>query len=104
MELHRGQGKEIFWRDTVTCPTEEQYKSMVIQSVIFAFLVFRLFDLTSFLFSETGGLFNLGVRLMQLFSKEKQDWVFDFSNLIQMLGLLFQIRLTFDLRKLQNPS
>ena len=32
IELHRGQGMDIHWRDSYTCPTEEQYKLMVKQS------------------------------------------------------------------------
>ncbi|XP_014678637.1 PREDICTED: geranylgeranyl pyrophosphate synthase-like [Priapulus caudatus] len=48
LELHRGQGMDIHWRDTYTCPTEEQYNAMVIR--------------------KTGGLFGLATRLMQLFS------------------------------------
>jgi geranylgeranyl diphosphate synthase type 3 len=27
--LHRGQGLEIFWRDSLQCPTEEEYIEMV---------------------------------------------------------------------------
>jgi hypothetical protein len=27
--LHRGQGLEIFWRDSLQCPTEEEYVGMV---------------------------------------------------------------------------
>ncbi len=30
LELHRGQGKEIYWRDNYHCPTEEEYKTMTI--------------------------------------------------------------------------
>ena len=26
LELHRGQGMEIYWRDTFMCPTEEEYR------------------------------------------------------------------------------
>lgn len=37
---------------------------------------------------ETGGLFNLAVRLMQLFSTCKDD----FSQLAGIIGLYFQIR------------
>lgn len=37
---------------------------------------------------ETGGLFNLAVRLMQLFSECKED----FTTLAGILGLYFQIR------------
>lgn len=32
LELHRGQGMDIFWRDSVMCPTEDQYKEMVKRS------------------------------------------------------------------------
>ena len=32
IELHKGQGMDIHWRDTFSCPTEEQYKRMVIKS------------------------------------------------------------------------
>lgn len=27
--LHRGQGLEILWRDSLQCPTEEEYVRMV---------------------------------------------------------------------------
>ncbi|XP_072293242.1 geranylgeranyl pyrophosphate synthase [Eucyclogobius newberryi] len=68
LELHRGQGLDIFWRDTYTCPTEEEYRNMVLQ--------------------KTGGLFGLAVGLMQLFSEWKQD----LKPLLDTLGLFFQIR------------
>lgn len=32
LELHRGQGKDIYWRDSYTCPTEEEYIMMVKES------------------------------------------------------------------------
>ncbi|XP_076169559.1 terpene synthase-like isoform X2 [Ptiloglossa arizonensis] len=68
LELHRGQGMEIYWRDNYICPSETAYKQMTIQ--------------------KTGGLFNLAVRLMQLFSDCKED----FTPLAGILGLYFQIR------------
>ncbi|XP_066602824.1 terpene synthase isoform X2 [Prorops nasuta] len=68
LELHRGQGMEIYWRDNYICPTESDYKKMTIR--------------------KTGGLFNLAVRLMQLFSDCKED----FTPLAGILGLYFQIR------------
>lgn len=34
LELHRGQGMDIYWRDAVVCPTEEEYKAMVIKSKV----------------------------------------------------------------------
>ncbi len=68
LELHRGQGMEIYWRDGFKCPTEEEYRQMTIR--------------------KTGGLFNLAVRLMQLFSESDRDFV----SLTSLLGLYFQIR------------
>jgi len=32
LELHQGQGMDIYWRDAHVCPTEEEYKEMVIRS------------------------------------------------------------------------
>ncbi|KAM0725240.1 Terpene synthase [Formica fusca] len=68
LELHRGQGMDIFWRDNFICPSEADYKTMTIR--------------------KTGGLFNLAVRLMKLFSIYEED----LSSLIAILGLYFQIR------------
>ncbi|XP_011303191.1 geranylgeranyl pyrophosphate synthase isoform X1 [Fopius arisanus] len=68
LELHRGQGIEIYWRDNYICPSEAEYRHMTMK--------------------KTGGLFNLAVRLMQLFSECKED----FSMLTGILGLYFQIR------------
>lgn len=45
LNLHRGQGMDLFWRDTLTCPSEADYLEMV--------------D------NKTGGLFRLAVKLMQ---------------------------------------
>ncbi|XP_041774726.1 geranylgeranyl pyrophosphate synthase [Anopheles merus] len=68
LELHRGQGMEIYWRDNYACPTETEYKQMTIR--------------------KTGGLFMLAIRLMQLFSENRKD----FTKLTAILGLYFQIR------------
>jgi len=68
LELHRGQGMEIHWRDNFVCPTEEEYRLMISR--------------------KTGGLFNLAVRLMQLFSAKDDN----FTELTRLLGLYFQIR------------
>ena len=32
LELHRGQGWDIVWRDSLTCPSEEEYRTMVTRS------------------------------------------------------------------------
>uniref|UniRef100_A0A915PTX5 Pre-mRNA-splicing factor 18 n=1 Tax=Setaria digitata TaxID=48799 RepID=A0A915PTX5_9BILA len=68
LELHRGQGKELYWRDIVHCPTEEEYEEMAMQ--------------------KTGGLFALTVQLMELFGKKQ----YDFKSLIKNLAVYFQIR------------
>ncbi|XP_039749417.1 geranylgeranyl pyrophosphate synthase isoform X1 [Pararge aegeria] len=68
LELHRGQGIEIYWRDNFQCPTEQEYSEMTMK--------------------KTGGLFMLAIRLMQLFSDNKSD----FGKLSSILGLYFQIR------------
>ena len=69
LELHRGQGMELYWRDNYHCPTEEEYRQMTIR--------------------KTGGLFNLAVRLMQLFSDVADA---SYVELTSLLGLYFQVR------------
>uniref|UniRef100_A0A7S1ZPT9 Geranylgeranyl diphosphate synthase n=1 Tax=Trieres chinensis TaxID=1514140 RepID=A0A7S1ZPT9_TRICV len=70
LNLHRGQGHDIMWRDNNQCPAEEEYCNMVID--------------------KTGGLFRLAVGLMQAFATNHKDT--DFSPLVNNLGLYFQIR------------
>jgi geranylgeranyl diphosphate synthase type 3 len=72
LELHHGQGMEIWWRDNFVSPSEDEYRQMVIR--------------------KCGGLFNLGVRLMQLFSSIEKRLTYSFDKLCQLLSLLFQIR------------
>ncbi len=61
LNLHRGQGMDLFWRDTLTCPSEEDYLEMV--------------------GNKTGGLFRLAVKLMQVESSSNKSvagppWMF----------------------------
>lgn len=67
LNLHRGQGMDLFWRDTLNCPTEDEYLEMV--------------------GNKTGGLFRLAVKLMQAESATGKDCV----RLVNVLGLIFQI-------------
>ncbi|KAK4121138.1 hypothetical protein N657DRAFT_648514 [Parathielavia appendiculata] len=67
LNLHRGQGMDLFWRDTLTCPTEDDYLEMV--------------------GNKTGGLFRLGIKLMQAESRSLVDCV----PLVNLIGLIFQI-------------
>lgn len=34
--LHRGQGFDIYWRDNNSCPTEDEYRAMVLDSALCA--------------------------------------------------------------------
>ncbi|CAG2164906.1 unnamed protein product [Oppiella nova] len=67
LDLHRGQGMDIHWRDSFICPTEEEYMNMINK--------------------KTGGLFSLAVQLMQIFSDNKRD----FNPLVIALSHYFQI-------------
>jgi geranylgeranyl diphosphate synthase type 3 len=58
---------DLFWRDTLTCPTEDEYLEMV--------------------GNKTGGLFRLAVKLMQAESTTGKDCV----SLVNVMGLIFQI-------------
>jgi len=69
LNLHRGQGSEIFWRDMLQCPTEEEYISMVNNS---ASLTLCRLD-TNFKRAETGSLFRMGVRLMMAHATKNRD-------------------------------
>ncbi|KAI9268747.1 geranylgeranyl pyrophosphate synthase [Sporodiniella umbellata] len=68
INLHRGQGIELFWRDTLTCPTEQEF-----------------LDMTN---NKTGGLIRLAIRLMQEASHSKADYI----KLANKIGIFFQVR------------
>jgi geranylgeranyl diphosphate synthase type 3 len=81
INLHRGQGMDLFWRDSLTCPTEEEYVEMVN--------------------NKTGGLLRLAVKLMQACSSSdmysplpytKLTTCSDYVPLVNLIGILFQIR------------
>lgn len=70
LQLHRGQGMDLYWRDLLICPTESDYLEMI--------------------GNKTGGLFRLAVRLMQ--AESPKPVVQGCVPLADILGLLFQIR------------
>ncbi|KAJ1712010.1 isoprenoid synthase domain-containing protein [Aspergillus flavus] len=78
IHLHRGQGMELHWRDTMQCPSEVEYIEMALD--------------------KTGGLFRLAIRLMQAESASGTDYV----PLVETLGLLFQIK--DDYQNLQSDT
>ena len=67
--LHRGQGMDLYWRDSLCCPTEEEYLEMV--------------------GNKTGGLFRLAIRLMQA---ESPHGHYNCIPLANVIGPVFQIR------------
>ena len=83
LNLHRGQGQDILWRDSVRCPTLEEYETMVLD--------------------KTGGLFRLAVGLMQALVADGGEVTAAattasfttpgrFTPLVNKLALYFQIR------------
>ncbi|PWN41018.1 terpenoid synthase [Ceraceosorus guamensis] len=81
MNLHRGQGLDLFWRDALICPTEEEYVDMVN--------------------NKTGGLLRIAAKLMMAHSglyadsesaTNAQHSAPDLLPLVNLIGLLFQIR------------
>lgn len=70
LNLHRGQGLEILWRDLLQCPTEEEYISMVN--------------------NKTGGGFRIAVKLMMAHATKNLD--IDFVPLVNIFGVYVQIR------------
>ncbi|KAF5331475.1 hypothetical protein D9758_015489 [Tetrapyrgos nigripes] len=80
LSLHRGQGLELLWRDSLQCPTEEEYIGMVN--------------------NKTGGLLRIGVKLMMTCSTNNTN--VNFVPLVNLIGVYFQIR--DDLMNLQSPE
>ncbi|EOD46358.1 putative geranylgeranyl diphosphate synthase protein [Neofusicoccum parvum UCRNP2] len=68
IELHRGQGLDLLWRDSMQCPDEDEYVHMVAR--------------------KTGGLFRLAIRLMQA----ESDCKLELCDLAGLIGITFQIR------------
>lgn len=72
INLHRGQGMDLLWRDSLICPTEEEYVEMVN--------------------NKTGGLFRIAVKLMLSQSPPARQAGFpDLIPIVNLIGLLFQI-------------
>jgi len=70
LRLHRGQGMDLYWRDSLTCPTEEEYIQMVK--------------------NKTGGLFRIAIKLMTAMSPLTE--LPDYVPLVDLIGIIFQIR------------
>ncbi|EJS41366.1 bts1p [Saccharomyces arboricola H-6] len=73
INLHRGQGLDIYWRDFLPeiIPTQEMYLNMVM--------------------NKTGGLFRLTLRLMETLSPSSHHG-HSLVPFINLLGIIYQIR------------
>jgi len=80
LNLHRGQGLDLLWRDSLRCPTEDEYIAMVND--------------------KTGGLLRLAVKLMMACASHNTD--VDYVPLVNLIGVYFQIR--DDYMNLQNDQ
>lgn len=70
MSLHHGQGLDIFWRDTLRCPTEDEYVQMVKD--------------------KTGGHLRTTVKLMMACATTNTN--VDYIPLSNLIGIYYQIR------------
>ncbi|KAF8514327.1 terpenoid synthase [Hysterangium stoloniferum] len=68
LNLHRGQGLDLLWRDNLVCPTEEEYINMVN--------------------NKTGGLFRIAIKLMMAKSSSTVNYI----PLVNLISIYFQIR------------
>ena len=68
IHLHEGQGMDLYWRDTLTPPSVEQYFQMIS--------------------NKTGGLFRLLGRLLMLCSTSE----INILPVLSILGLWYQVR------------
>ncbi|KAJ7183855.1 isoprenoid synthase domain-containing protein [Mycena filopes] len=78
--LHHGQGLELFWRDSLTCPTEEEYVAMIND--------------------KTGGLLRVMIKLMMACATTNLE--VDYTPLVNLIGVFYQIR--DDLMNLQSAT
>lgn len=79
LNLHHGQGLDIYWRDNLKAvmtsglPSIAEYLKMVM--------------------NKTGGLFRLSVKLLGLFADETKSWDSGYLiRLANLLGIVYQIR------------
>ncbi|KAM0755431.1 terpenoid synthase [Meredithblackwellia eburnea MCA 4105] len=72
LNLHRGQGMDLFWRDNLICPTEPEYIEMVN--------------------NKTGGLFRIAIKLMMAASPIPIADAENYIPLSNLIGIIFQIR------------
>ncbi|KAG2067967.1 terpenoid synthase [Suillus decipiens] len=70
LSLHRGQGMDILWSDTLRCPTEDEYVDMVKD--------------------KTGSLLRIAIKLMMACATRNTN--VDYIPLTDLIGVQYQIR------------
>ncbi|KAH9821515.1 isoprenoid synthase domain-containing protein [Melampsora americana] len=68
--LHRGQGIDLYWRDSFVCPTEEEYLLMI--------------------YNKTGASFRMAIRLLKALSP--LDSPPECLPLVNLMGIFLQIQ------------
>ena len=77
LQLHRGQGMDLYWRENCECPIVSDYIKMIENS--------KLINV------ETGGLLRLAIHLLIQCSTTHLD-VHAYDELVNLIGVHFQIR------------
>ncbi|KAF7375744.1 hypothetical protein MSAN_00464000 [Mycena sanguinolenta] len=80
ISMHRGQGLELVWRESLQCPTEEEYIHMVN--------------------GKTSGGLRITIKLLMACATRNVD--VDYIPLVNLIGILYQIR--DDLLNLASPA
>lgn len=106
LNLHRGQGLELQWRDSLQCPTEEEYIDVVDNSTLASVCLW-----TRTLFwcalTETSGLLRIAIKLMTCCATSNRHvyarlllllywWteitLRNYVPLVNLIGVYYQIR------------
>ena len=86
-KINLGQSYDLFWTCNIECPTVSEYLNMIDASKAHNS---RLLLLDTDIYSETGGLFRMLVRLMAARSPISEHPAI--SNVVTLFGRYFQIR------------
>lgn len=79
LNLHRGQGLELYWRDNLHLVISTGLPSIA--------------DYLQVIMNKTGGLFRLCVKLLGLFATESVTCNFEaLENLANLFGIIYQVR------------
>lgn len=79
LNLHHGQGLDIYWRDNLEAVATSGLPSIS--------------DYLKMVMNKTGGLFRLSVKLLGLFADDTKSWDTDsLIKLANLLGIVYQIR------------